>query len=77
MSNVAERVRKIIAAKFGIEEAMLLPETSFVTDLGANSLDLIEIVMEFEKEFGIEVRDADIEAIKTIGDAQKFIENLP
>ena len=75
MSDTAERIRKILAAKFDLDEGTLLPEMSFITDLNADSLDIVEISMAFENEFGIEIFDADVEAIKTIGDAEQFIAN--
>ena len=75
MSDTAERIRKILAAKFDLDEGTLLPEMSFITDLNADSLDIVEISMAFENEFGIEIFDEDIEAIKTIGDAEQFIAN--
>ena len=75
MSDTAERIRKILAVKFGVDEAHLLPDVSFTTDLNADSLDIVEISMAFENEFGIEIFDEDIEAIKTIGDAEQFIAN--
>ena len=75
MSDTAERIRRILAAKFGVDEATLLPDVSFVTDLNADSLDIVEISMAFENEFGIELFAKDIEAIDTIGDAEQFIAN--
>ena len=75
MSDTAERIRKILAAKFDVDEASLLPDVSFVTDLNADSLDIMEISMAFENEFGIELFAEDIEAIDTIGDAEQFIAN--
>jgi acyl carrier protein len=75
MSDTAERIRKILAAKFGVDEASLLRGVSFTNDLNADSLDIVEISMAFEREFGIEILDEDIEAIKTIGDAEQFIAN--
>ena len=75
MSDTAERIRKILAEKFGVDEAHLLPDLSFTADLNADSLDIVEISMAFENEFGIEIFDEDIEAIKTIGDAEQFIAN--
>lgn len=75
MSDISERVRKVLAAQFDIEKAELVPETSIVKDLGADSLDVIEISLAFEKEFKIKFTDDDVESIKTIGDAEKFIAN--
>ena len=73
MSNTAERVRKIVAAKFGVDEAHLVQEASFVTDLGADSLDIVEISMAIEKEFGIEIFDEDIDSTKTLRDLEQLI----
>lgn len=73
MSNTAERVKKIVAAKFGVDEAHLAQEASFVSDLGADSLDIVEISMALEKEFDIEISDEDIENTRTLGDLQQFI----
>ncbi len=75
MSDTADRIRKILAAKFDTDEGTLRSDMSFVTDLNADSLDIVEISMAFENEFGIEIFDEDIEAIKTIGDADQFIAN--
>ena len=75
MSDTVERIRKILAEKFGVDEVSLLPDVSFVTDLNADSLDMVEISMAFENEFGIELFAEDIEAINTIGDAEQFIAN--
>ncbi len=75
MSDTADRIRKILAAKFDTDEGTLRSDMSFVTDLNADSLDIVEISMAFENEFGIEIFDEDIEAIKTIGDAEQFIAN--
>lgn len=74
MSNTAERVRKIVAAKFSVDEAHLVPEASFVSDLGADSLDIVEISMAIEKEFGIEIFDEDIERTKTLSDLEQLID---
>ncbi|WP_375572641.1 acyl carrier protein [Seohaeicola saemankumensis] len=73
MSNTAERVKKIVAAKFGVDEAHLAQEASFVSDLGADSLDIVEISMALEKEFDIDISDEDIENTRTLGDLQQFI----
>jgi len=73
MSSTAARVRKIVAAKFSVDEAHLAPEASFVTDLGADSLDIVEISMAIEKEFGIEIFDEDIDSTKTLGDLEQLI----
>ena len=73
MSDIAGRVRKIIAAKFNMQEADLVPEATFISDLGADSLDIVEISMDIEKEFDIEVLDEDIERIKTLGELEQLI----
>ncbi len=67
MSDTAKRVRKVIAAKFNMDDADLVSEASFLADLGADSLDIVEISMAIEKEFDIEIFDDDIESTKTLG----------
>ena len=74
MSNVEEKVKDIIAEELGVEREKLTPEASFMEDLGADSLDTVELVMAFEEEFGIEIPDDAAETIQTYGDAVKFIE---
>lgn len=73
MSDIPERIRKVLSTKFCVEEAKLTPETSFRDDLGADSLDAIELALALEKEFGIEISDDDVEGIATIGDAERLI----
>ncbi len=73
--EVAGKVKKIVADHLGIDEAKVTEEASFIDDLGADSLDTVELVMAFEEEFGSEISDSDAEKILTIGDAVKFIEN--
>ena len=73
MESVADRVKKIIVDQLGVEEELVTPEASFVDDLGADSLDTVELVMAFEEEFGIEIPDDAAETIQTFGDAVKFI----
>ena len=73
MSDVAERVKKIVVEHLGVEEAKVTPEASFIDDLGADSLDTVELMMAFEEEFGIEIPDDAAETIQTVGDAVKFI----
>ena len=75
MSDIADRIRKIIVEKLGVKDSKVLPDASFINDLGADSLDSVEIVMALEEEFGIEFADADAETIKTFGDAVEFISN--
>jgi acyl carrier protein len=73
MSDVAERVRKIVVEHLGVEEEKVTDNASFIDDLGADSLDTVELVMAFEEEFGIEIPDDAAETIQTFGDAVKFI----
>ena len=73
MENVEQRVKKIVAEQLGVNEAEIKNESSFVDDLGADSLDTVELVMAFEEEFGIEIPDDAAETIQTFGDAVKFI----
>ena len=74
MSDIAERVKQIVVEHLGVEEGKVTPEASFIDDLGADSLDTVELVMAFEEEFGIEIPDDAAESIQTVGDAVKFIE---
>ena len=74
MSEVADKVRKIVVEHLGVEEAKVTPEASFIDDLGADSLDTVELVMAFEEEFGCEIPDDAAETILTVGDAIKFLE---
>ena len=74
MSEIASRVKAIIVDKLGVEESEVTPEASFTNDLGADSLDTVELIMEFEKEFGITIPDDQAEKIGTVGDAVSYIE---
>ena len=74
MSEVAERVKAIIVNKLSVEETEVTNEASFTNDLGADSLDTVELIMEFEKEFGISIPDDQAEKITTVGDAIAYIE---
>ena len=74
MSEIASRVKAIIVDKLGVEESEVTTEASFTNDLGADSLDTVELIMEFEKEFGISIPDAQAEKIGTVGDAVSYIE---
>lgn len=74
MSEVAERVKAIIVDKLSVEETEVTNEASFTNDLGADSLDTVELIMEFEKEFGISIPDDKAETIQSVGDAIKYIE---
>ena len=73
MGTVDERVKKIIGEQLGVEEDEVTPEASFVEDLGADSLDTVELVMALEEEFGIEIPDEDAEKILTVGKALDYI----
>ena len=73
--DVPAKVKKMVADHLGIEEAKVVEEANFIDDLGADSLDTVELVMAFEEEFGSEISDSDAEKILTVGDAIKFIEN--
>ena len=73
--NISTKVKKIVADHLGIEESKVTDESSFIDDLGADSLDTVELVMAFEEEFGSEISDSDAEKILTVGDAIKFIES--
>ncbi|WP_294457150.1 acyl carrier protein [uncultured Bacteroides sp.] len=74
MSEIASKVQKIIVDKLGVEESEVVPTASFTNDLGADSLDTVELIMEFEKEFGISIPDDQAEKIQTVGDAISYIE---
>jgi acyl carrier protein len=73
MSDIAERVKKIVVEHLGVEESKVTEEASFVDDLGADSLDTVELVMAFEEEFGIEIPDDAAEKITTVKDAIAYI----
>ena len=77
MSDVREKVKKIIVDHLGVDADKVTDESSFIDDLGADSLDTVELVMAFEEEFGSEISDSDAEKILTVGDAIKFIESHP
>ena len=72
--DISSKLKKIVADHLGIDEAKMTDESSFIDDLGADSLDTVELVMAFEEEFGSEISDTQAEKILTIGDAIKFIE---
>lgn len=74
MSDIATRVKSIIIDKLGVEESEVTPEASFTNDLGADSLDTVELIMEFEKEFNIAIPDDQAEKIATVGHAISYIE---
>lgn len=75
MSSVFDKVKAIIVEQLSVEEDEITMESTFVEDLGADSLDIVELVMAFEEEFDMEIPDEDAEKIKTVGDAVKFIED--
>lgn len=75
MSEIQEKVVKIVVDKLGVNAAEVTPEATFTGDLGADSLDTVELVMEFEKEFGIQVADEEAEKFQTVGDVITYIEN--
>ena len=74
MSDIASRVKAIIVDKLGVDENEVTPEASFTNDLGADSLDTVELIMEFEKEFNMGIPDDQAESISTVGEAIKHIE---
>ena len=74
MSDIASRVKAIIVDKLGVDENEVTPEASFTNDLGADSLDTVELIMEFEKEFNLSIPDDVAEGIVTVGDAIKYLE---
>jgi acyl carrier protein len=73
MSEIADKVKKIVVEHLGVEEAKVTPEASFIDDLGADSLDTVELVMAFEEAFDLEIPDEDAEKIVTVGDAISYI----
>ena len=74
MSDISSRVKAIIVDKLGVDENEVVSEANFTNDLGADSLDTVELIMEFEEEFGIEIPDDDAEKITTVGSAVEYIE---
>ena len=73
MENLEKKVKEIIVDKLGIEESELTDSASFTNDLGADSLDTVELIMEFEKEFNVSIPDEDAEKISTVGDAISYL----
>ena len=73
-SAVEAKVREIICEQLGVSEDEVTPEASFIEDLGADSLDIVELVMEFEKEFNIDIPDEDAEKLRTVGDAISYLQ---
>lgn len=74
MSDIESRVKAIIVDKLGVDESEVTPESSFTNDLGADSLDTVELIMEFEKEFNLAIPDGQAETIGTVGDAITYVE---
>lgn len=75
MSDISERVKKIVVEHLGVEQEKVTDNASFIDDLGADSLDTVELVMAFEEEFGVEIPDDAAETIQTVGDAIRFLES--
>ncbi len=75
MSSIEARVKKIIVDKLGVDEAEITHEASFTNDLGADSLDTVELIMEFEREFSISIPDDKAEAIQRVGDAIEYLQS--
>lgn len=73
MADTAEKVKEIIVSKLGVDAAQVTPEASFTNDLGADSLDTVELVMEFEKAFNIQIPDEDAEKIASVGDVVNYL----
>ncbi len=75
-NSLADRIGKIIVEQLGVNEDQVKPEAKFVEDLGADSLDIVELVMALEEEFGTEIPDEDAEKLLSVGDVTKFIEDI-
>jgi acyl carrier protein len=73
MSEVKQKVTEIIVTKLGVEESQITDEANFTKDLGADSLDTVELIMEFEKQFGVSIEDSDAEKIQTVGDVVRYL----
>jgi len=73
MAEHESKIKDIIEKELGVEREKLVPEASFIEDLGADSLDIVELVMEFEKEFNIDIPDEDAEKLRTVGDAVAYL----
>lgn len=75
MADIKQKVTEIVVKKLGVEESQVTETANFIKDLGADSLDTVELIMEFEKEFGITIEDSEAEKIQTIGDVVTFLSN--
>lgn len=75
MSEIADKVKKIVVEQLSVNEDQVTPEAKFIEDLGADSLDQVELVMAFEEQFGAEIPDEDAEKLTSVGDAIKYIES--
>lgn len=75
MADIGAKVKEIVVNKLGVDEGQVTPEASFINDLGADSLDTVELVMEFEKAFSIQIPDEDAEKISTVGDAVNYLKS--
>lgn len=75
MSDVFQKVKEIIVDKLGVDESAVKPEAAFIEDLGADSLDIVDLIMALEEEFGIDIPDEEAQKLRTIGDAVKYIES--
>ena len=74
MSDIEQKVKEIIVDKLGVDEAKVTMDANFISDLNADSLDTVDLIMEFENEFGIEIPDEDTGKISTVGEAVKYVE---
>lgn len=75
VEDILERLKNIVVEKLGVEESEIKPEASFIDDLGADSLDIVELIMAIEEEFDIEIPDEDAEKLTTVGAAVEYIKN--
>jgi acyl carrier protein len=75
MADIFDKVKEIIVDKLGVDESAVKQEASFIEDLGADSLDIVDLVMALEEEFGIDIPDEEAQGIKTVGDAVNYIKN--
>lgn len=75
MADIKQKVTEIVVKKLGVEESQVTETANFIKDLGADSLDTVELIMEFEKEFGITIEDSEAEKIQTVGDVVTFLSN--